>query len=152
MVYLDWNPEHFFPASARKQAFLGKFGGRRAALAPDPFAHPQSSRTSHRASLCFKSSTEELRRCRRKSGNSDGATGAKETGSEAWLAAALPFPAPLPPSRLSPGRHPDNTWWELRTPLWKDIENFKHTHLSRLPSGKVTWRCLTASVFYWSKL
>lgn len=101
LVYLDWNPEHFFSASPRKQAFLGKFRGRKAALTPDPFAYPWSSRTS----LCSKPSRGELHHSHMKSGNSwQGDWGQGNRLSEV----VLPFPAPLPPSRLSLGRHPGN--------------------------------------------
>lgn len=71
---------------------------------------------------------------------------------QGWLCCpALCFPAPLIPSSLSPERHPDNRA-PAQTPPRKNIEKFKHTHLSRVLSGKVTWRFFTASVVYWSKL
>lgn len=69
-----------------------------------------------------------------------------------WLPPCPALPSPASPLQALPGKAPWQYLWELRTPPWKDIENFKHTHLSRLLSGKVTWHCLTASVFYWSKL
>lgn len=155
-VYLDWNPELFFPASARKQALLGKFGSRRVALTTERFAYPQIPRTSHWASPCFKPSRGELHRCHMKSENPPGGTVMKETGSDTRL--TLPF-CPSQPRFPPPGSPREDTLtikhlyrWEFWTTPQKNTENFKYTHLSRLLPGKVTWCFLTATVVYWSKL